>query len=42
MIYLSKNIKSAGEGLMKRRVIHVLGSELYEKKLTIIGQCYRD
>jgi D-3-phosphoglycerate dehydrogenase / 2-oxoglutarate reductase len=25
MIYLSKNIKSAGEGLMKRRVIHVLG-----------------
>ena len=37
MIYLSKNIKSAGEGLMKRRVINVLGSELYEKRLTIIG-----
>jgi D-3-phosphoglycerate dehydrogenase / 2-oxoglutarate reductase len=37
MIYLSKNIKNASEGLMKRRVIHVLGSDLYEKKLTIIG-----
>jgi D-3-phosphoglycerate dehydrogenase len=37
MIYLAKNMKSVGEGLMRRRVIHVLGSELYEKNLTIIG-----
>ncbi len=37
MIYLAKNMKNAGEGLMKRRVLHVLGSELYGKKLTIIG-----
>jgi D-3-phosphoglycerate dehydrogenase / 2-oxoglutarate reductase len=37
MIYLAKNMKSAGEGLMKRRVLNVLGSELYGKKLTIIG-----
>ena len=37
MIYLAKNMKNAGEGLMKRRVLNVLGSELYGKKLTIIG-----
>jgi D-3-phosphoglycerate dehydrogenase len=37
MIYLAKNMKSAGEGIMKRRVLNVLGSELYGKKLTIIG-----
>jgi D-3-phosphoglycerate dehydrogenase / 2-oxoglutarate reductase len=37
MIYLAKNMKSAGEGIMKRRVFNVLGSELYGKKLTIIG-----
>jgi lactate dehydrogenase-like 2-hydroxyacid dehydrogenase len=36
MIYLAKNMKSPGEGLMRRRVIDVLGSELYEKNLTII------
>jgi D-3-phosphoglycerate dehydrogenase / 2-oxoglutarate reductase len=37
MIYLAKNMKSAGEGIMKRRVFNVLGSELYGKSLTIIG-----
>jgi D-3-phosphoglycerate dehydrogenase len=37
MIYLAKNMKSAGEGLMKRRVLNVLGSELYRKRITIIG-----
>jgi D-3-phosphoglycerate dehydrogenase len=37
MIYLAKNMKSAGESLMKRRVLNVLSSELYGKKLTIIG-----
>src|SRR5215210_8606473 len=37
MIYLAKNMKSAGEGIMKRRVFNVLGSELYGEKLTIIG-----
>jgi D-3-phosphoglycerate dehydrogenase / 2-oxoglutarate reductase len=37
MMYLAKNMKSAGEGIMKRRVFNVLGSELYGKKLTIIG-----
>jgi D-3-phosphoglycerate dehydrogenase / 2-oxoglutarate reductase len=37
MIYLGKNMKSAGEGIMKRRVFNILGSELYGKKLTIIG-----
>jgi D-3-phosphoglycerate dehydrogenase len=37
MICLAKNMKSAGEGIMKRRVFNVLGSELYGKKLTIIG-----
>ena len=30
-------MKSAGKGIMKRRVFTVLGSELYGKKLTIIG-----
>jgi lactate dehydrogenase-like 2-hydroxyacid dehydrogenase len=30
-------MKSAGEDLMKRRVIRMIGSELYEKKLAIIG-----
>jgi phosphoglycerate dehydrogenase-like enzyme len=37
MIYLAKNMKNVGEGLMKRRVLNILGSELYGKKLTIIG-----
>ncbi len=37
MIYLAKNMKSAGSSLMKRRVINVLGSELYGKTLLIIG-----
>jgi D-3-phosphoglycerate dehydrogenase / 2-oxoglutarate reductase len=37
MIYMAKNMKSAGEGLMKRRVLNVLGSELHGKHLTIIG-----
>lgn len=37
MIHMAKNMKSAGESLMKRRVLNVLGSELYGKYLTIIG-----
>ena len=37
MIYLAKNIKSAGSSLMKRRVINILGSELHGKTLLIIG-----
>jgi D-3-phosphoglycerate dehydrogenase len=37
MIYLAKNIKSAGASLMKRRVINILGSELHGKTLLIIG-----
>jgi D-3-phosphoglycerate dehydrogenase / 2-oxoglutarate reductase len=37
MIYMAKNMKSAGEALMKRRVLNVLGSELHGKHLTIIG-----
>jgi D-3-phosphoglycerate dehydrogenase len=37
MIYLAKNMKTAGEGLMKKRVVHLVGSELFGKKLTIIG-----
>jgi D-3-phosphoglycerate dehydrogenase / 2-oxoglutarate reductase len=37
MIYLAKNIKSAGSSVMKRRVINVLGSELHGKTLLIIG-----
>lgn len=37
MIYLAKNVKSAGTSLMKRRVLSVLGSELQEKTLLIIG-----
>ncbi|HEY7082784.1 MAG TPA: NAD(P)-dependent oxidoreductase [Nitrososphaeraceae archaeon] len=37
MIYLAKNIKSAEIGIMRRRVVNVLGSELKGKTLTIIG-----
>jgi len=37
MIYLAKNIKSAGSSLMKRRVINILGSELHGKTLLLIG-----
>ena len=37
MIYLAKNMKSAGSSLMKRRVVNVLGSELKGKILLIIG-----
>jgi D-3-phosphoglycerate dehydrogenase len=37
MIYMAKNMKSAGEGLMRRRVLNVLGSELHGKNLVIIG-----
>jgi len=37
MIYLAKNIKSAGSSLMKRRVINILGSELQGKTLLLIG-----
>jgi D-3-phosphoglycerate dehydrogenase / 2-oxoglutarate reductase len=37
MIYVAKNMKSAGEGLMKRRVLNALGSELHGKHLAIIG-----
>jgi D-3-phosphoglycerate dehydrogenase len=37
MTYMAKNMKCAGEGLMKRRVLNFLGSELHDKHLTIIG-----
>jgi D-3-phosphoglycerate dehydrogenase / 2-oxoglutarate reductase len=37
MIYLAKNVKSAEKGIMRRRVVNVLGSELKGKTLTIIG-----
>jgi D-3-phosphoglycerate dehydrogenase len=37
MIYLAKNMKSAGTSLMKRRVVTILGSELKDKTLLIIG-----
>ncbi len=37
MIYLAKNVKSAETGVMKRRVLNVLGSELNGKMLVIIG-----
>ena len=31
------NMKSAGTSLMKRRVVNILGSELKDKTLLIIG-----
>jgi D-3-phosphoglycerate dehydrogenase len=37
MIYLAKNIKHAEEGITQRRVLNVLGTELYNKTLTIVG-----
>lgn len=37
MIHMAKNMKNAGEGLMRRRVLNVLGSELRGKHLAIIG-----
>ena len=37
MIYMAKNMKAAESSLMKRRVINVLGTELYGKTLLIIG-----
>ena len=37
MIYLAKNIKHAQEGITQRRVVSVLGTELYDKTLTIVG-----
>jgi D-3-phosphoglycerate dehydrogenase / 2-oxoglutarate reductase len=37
MIYLAKNMKGAGTSLMKRRVVNILGSELKDKTLAIIG-----
>jgi D-3-phosphoglycerate dehydrogenase len=37
MIYLAKNVKSAEIGIMRRRVVNVLGSELKGKTLSIIG-----
>jgi D-3-phosphoglycerate dehydrogenase len=40
MIYIAKNMKSAGRGLMQRRVLNVLGSELQGKTLLIIGLGY--
>ena len=40
MIYLAKNMKSAGRGLMQRRVLNVLGSELQGKTLLLIGLGY--
>jgi D-3-phosphoglycerate dehydrogenase len=40
MIYMAKNMKSAGRGLMDRRVLNVLGSELQGKTLLVIGLGY--
>ncbi len=40
MIYLAKNMKSAGTSLMKRRVLSVMGSELNGKTLLIVGLGY--
>lgn len=40
MTYMAKNMKSAGKGLMARRVLNVLGSELYGKTLLIVGLGY--
>jgi D-3-phosphoglycerate dehydrogenase len=40
MIYMAKNIKGAGKGLMHRRVLNVLGAELQGKTLLIIGLGY--
>jgi D-3-phosphoglycerate dehydrogenase / 2-oxoglutarate reductase len=40
MIYMAKNMKSAGRGLMQKRVLNVLGSELQGKSLLIIGLGY--
>lgn len=37
MIYLAKNVKSAAKGIMGRRVINVLGSELVGKTLLVVG-----
>lgn len=37
MMYMAKNMKAAQSSLMKRRVINVLGTELYGKTLLIIG-----
>jgi D-3-phosphoglycerate dehydrogenase len=36
MIYLAKNMKCAETGLMKRRVVNVLGTELHGKTLLTI------
>jgi D-3-phosphoglycerate dehydrogenase len=40
MIYMAKNMKSAERGLMQRRVLNVLGSELQGKTLLVIGLGY--
>jgi|tagenome__1003787_1003787.scaffolds.fasta_scaffold14298882_1 phosphoglycerate dehydrogenase-like enzyme len=37
MIYLAKNIKHAEKGISQRRVLNVLGTELYNKTLTIVS-----
>jgi D-3-phosphoglycerate dehydrogenase / 2-oxoglutarate reductase len=37
MIYLAKNIKYAEKGITQRRVVNVLGTELFNKNLTIVG-----
>ncbi|HKO66010.1 MAG TPA: NAD(P)-dependent oxidoreductase [Candidatus Nitrosocosmicus sp.] len=37
MIYLAKNIKSAEKGIKERRIVNVLGTELYNKTMVIIG-----
>ena len=37
MIYLAKNIKDAEKGIKERRVVNVLGTELYNKTMVIIG-----
>jgi D-3-phosphoglycerate dehydrogenase / 2-oxoglutarate reductase len=40
MIYMAKNMKGAEKGLMQRRVLNVLGSELQGKTLLVIGLGY--
>ena len=40
MIYMAKNMKNVGRGLMKRRVLNVIGSELQGKTLLLIGLGY--
>lgn len=36
MIYLAKNIKHVQKGIAQRRVLNILGTELYNKTLAIV------